>query len=231
MKKLLITSLSINIILICAIIFVAFKGNDYIKTVVKDYVANHYQQKASMFEEMENKSNPIVFLGDSIIEGANWNELFNNPNIVNRGISGDNTEGVLNRIEEIIRLQPSKLFIAIGTNDISQGVATEQILNNYRAIIETLQEKSPQTKIFVHSLLPVSLPSNSIYAHSNKGILQVNQELVKLCAEKGIEYLNIHPYFSDKEGNLKSEFTNDGLHLLGKGYLVWKERIQEYMVN
>ncbi|MFK5982784.1 MAG: GDSL-type esterase/lipase family protein, partial [Flavobacteriaceae bacterium] len=171
MKKLLIISLSINIIVICLIIFVAVKGNSYIKTVVKEYVANHYQQKASMFEEMENKSNSIVFLGDSIIEGANWNELFNNPNIVNRGISGDNTEGVLNRIEEIIRLQPSKLFIAIGTNGISQGVSTEQIINNYRVIIETVQENSPQTKIFVHSLLPVSLPSNSIYAHSNKGIL------------------------------------------------------------
>ncbi len=231
MKKLLIASLTINIIVICAIIFVAIKGHNYIKTVVKDYVANHYQQKASMFEEMANQNNPIVFLGDSIIEGANWDELFNYPNIINRGISGDNTEGVLNRIEEIVRLQPSKLFIAIGTNDISQGLLTEQILNNYRAIIETVQEKSPQTKIFAHSLLPVSLPSNSIYAHSNKGILQVNEELIKLCPEKGIEYLNIHPYFSDKDGKLKSDFTNDGLHLLGKGYLVWKEQIQEYMVN
>lgn len=231
MKKLLIASLSINIIVVCAVIFVVVKGNNYIQNVVKDYIANHYQQKSSMFEEMENKSKPIVFLGDSIIEGANWDELFNNPSIVNRGISGDNTEGVLNRIPEIIRLQPSKLFIAVGTNDISQGVSTEQIISNYRGIIEAIQDKSPQTKIFIHSLLPVSLPSNSIYAHSNKEILQVNQELIKLCSEKGIEYLNIHPNFSDKGGKLKSEFTNDGLHLLGKGYLVWKEQIQEYMVN
>jgi len=231
MKKLLIPSLIINLILITVIIFFTIKGTSFINEVVKNYVSDHYQQKSTMFEEMPIKNNSIVFLGDSIIEGANWDELFDNPNILNRGIGGDTSEGVLSRISEITRLQPTKLFIAIGTNDISQGVSTEQIITNYRAIIETVQEKSSQTKVFVHSLLPVSLPSNSIYSHTNQGILQVNKELVKLCSEKGITYLNIHPSFSDKEGKLKSEFTNDGLHLLGKGYLVWKKQIQKYLVN
>ena len=229
MKNLLITSLTINFILICIIIFIAIKGKSYIKNIVNEYKANHYQQKASMFEEMENQNNSIVFLGDSIIEGANWNELFNNPNIINRGISGDNTQGVLKRINGIIRLQPSKLFIAIGTNDASQGISNEQTLTNYRTLIETIQQNSPRTKIFVHSLLPVSLVSKSIYSHTNEDVLNINQELIKLCSEEGIEYLNIHPNFSDKNGKLKSEFTNDGLHLLGKGYLVWKELIQKHL--
>jgi lysophospholipase L1-like esterase len=231
MNNLLIISLLINFIIICAVIFATIKGIRFIKSIVTDYKENHYQQKVSMFDEMPFRENSIVFLGDSIVEGANWDELFGKSNIINRGISGDTTEGVINRIEEIIRLQPSKLFIAVGTNDISLGVSTSQIIDNYREIIETLQQKYPQTKIFIHSLLPVSLSSKSIYKHSNRGILELNLELIKLCSKKGIEYLNIHPHFLDKNDKLKSEFTNDGLHLLGKGYLVWKEQIKEYIIN
>ena len=184
-----------------------------------------------MFNAMPSKSNSIIFLGDSITEGCKWNELFNDSNILNRGIGGDTTEGVLNRIDEVIRHTPKKLFIAIGTNDISRGFSTDKIIANYRAIINKVKLASPSTAIYVQSILPVCIKPFSVFSHNNKGILAVNSALEPLCKELGIPYLDVHSKFKDENGKLKSNLTNDGLHLLGDGYLIWKDLIEEYVVG
>ena len=171
-----------------------------------------------MFEVMPVKDSSIIFLGNSITEGANWAELFDNPNIINRGIAGDITEGVLNRMDEIIRHKPAKLFISIGTNDISRGISIGKILENYLSIIKKTKTSSPNTKIYIQSLLPVAVPPGSFYLHNNKGILEVNEELKEISKDLDITYLDLHVHFADKTGKLKSELTNDNLHLLGKGY-------------
>ena len=62
--------------------------------------------------------NKIVFLGNSITKGGgDWGQRFNSSNIVNRGISGDYTEGILNRLNEIIFYKPIAVFILIGVNE------------------------------------------------------------------------------------------------------------------
>jgi len=70
------------------------------------------------------------------------------------------------------------LFIAIGTNDISWKIPTKEIIENYLAIIEYVRASSPNNKIYVQSLLPVAIPPGSLFSHDNKGVLEVNQELV-----------------------------------------------------
>lgn len=85
---------------------------------------NTYKDKSRLFERyliMNEYINPIVFLGDSITEKIDWRELFSYPNIVNRGIGSDTITGVNNRIDSIVKLRPSKVFLMIGINDISLG--------------------------------------------------------------------------------------------------------------
>ena len=182
-----------------------------------------------MFKMATSREGAIVFLGDSITEGGAWNELFDNNNILNRGIGGDTTEGVLNRLDEVIRHQPTKLFLMIGTNDIGFGIDTESIANNYEEILQIIIRDSAKTEIFVQSVLPVNLSATSFLPHNNTGVLELNNQIKSLCEKLNLSYINLHEHFSDTNGNLKPELTNDGLHLLGSGYILWKELIAKHI--
>jgi lysophospholipase L1-like esterase len=186
-----------------------------------------------MFEQMPTPKNCIVWLGDSITDGGEWSELFPNYNTMNRGISSDNTFGILNRLHEVIRRKPKKVFILIGINDISKNIPDEVILRNYRNIVDSLQLQTPVTKIYVQSILPTNNKYTQFKNHQNKTehILYINQALKKLCEERNIQYVNLYDAFLDTEQNLNPLYTNDGLHLTGEGYRRWKEVLltQKYL--
>ncbi len=185
----------------------------------------YYDQKLSMFEQMPTAKNAIVWLGDSIMDGGEWSELFPLYNTMNRGISSDNTFGVLNRLYEVVKRKPLKIFLLIGINDIARGIPDEVILRNYRKMVDSIQMKSPSTKIYIQSLLPTNNSFTEFKNHQNKTdhVLKVNEGLKKLCSEKKITYINLYDAFLDADGKLNEKYTNDGLHLKGEGYLRWKE--------
>lgn len=228
MKIIYKISLAINFLILGLMIYLAFNGTKIVKDIVFNQVISvRKKQKESMFRATPISKGAIVFVGNSITEGGNWDELFPDKVILNRGIGGDVTEGVLNRLDEIIRHQPSKIFICIGTNDIAKGLTQEEILSNYSQILESLKSKLPDTKIYIQSILPVG--DKVIFGHSNKRIIPLNKALEKLSSDYNLTYIDLHPFFIDKNGCLKSECTNDKLHLLGEGYLIWKKIIEPYI--
>lgn len=185
----------------------------------------YYDQKLTMFELMPTPINPVIWVGDSITDMGEWNEFFPRYNTLNRGISSDITFGVLNRMYEIIRRKPSKVFIMIGINDISRNIPDEVIVQNYRRMIDSLQQQTPATKIYMQSVLPTNNTFTLFNNHQNKNkhILFVNSELKKICAEKKVVYINLYDAFLESEGKMNPKYTNDGLHLTGEGFLKWKE--------
>ncbi len=193
--------------------------------------AYHYQ-KASLFEILPITSKDIVFLGNSITDGCEWAELFGNPRIKNRGISADKTWNVLERLDPIVEGQPKKLFLMIGVNDLPTGEKPEMIVLRIRQIVERFMQESPRTRLYIQSVLPVNdnFP-NFAKRHASKGaeILKVNEGLQTMCKELGLTYIDLHSAMKDKEGKLDKRYTNDGLHLLGEGYLVWKAQIEPYV--
>lgn len=80
----------------------------------------YYYQRATLFEELPIDNDDIVFLGNSITDNCEWHELFDNPNIKNRGISSDVSMGVYDRLNPIVAGKPAKIFLMIGINDVSQ---------------------------------------------------------------------------------------------------------------
>lgn len=189
----------------------------------------YYDQKLSFFEKSTVISPDIVWLGDSITDGCEWAELFTNKKCLNRGISADNTFGILNRLYEIVKRKPKKIFIMIGINDIAKEIPDTIILKNYQRIIDTFKIKLPFTKIYFQSLLPTNNNFSDFKNHQNKTqhILYVNEQLKKLCKQNKILFVNLYNYFTDNDGKLSAHFTNDGLHLTGDGYKKWKEILQQ----
>jgi lysophospholipase L1-like esterase len=189
-----------------------------------------YQTRRSIFYSLENpkEKHQIVFLGDSITQNNNWNEMFDNPNILNRGISGDTTNGILHRIGNIVYLQPRKLFIMAGINDFTVGRTVSKVTQNYIKIIQIIRQASPSTKIYVQSTLPVNNALNGSLTSPEK-IIMLNRHLKNYCARAGIRFINLYPLFVDASNHLRVGYTYDGTHPNGKAYLVWRAYIRKYV--
>lgn len=237
---LLISSLLNFLFLGIASLFIARKGGiNYLIDKVKQWKINKittmydnpfYRDKKSHFEALPKTTGEIIFLGDSLTDLCEWSEVFRNEEIKNRGICGDTTEGILNRISNIIESKPQKLFLMIGINDLNQGVSVEDVANNYQVILETLKTQSPETTVFIQSLLPIN---NQIINQDiiNQKIVNLNAKLKELTEALSFKYINLFSAFLDKNNHLDIQYTSDGVHLNGKGYLVWQEIIEKYVVD
>jgi lysophospholipase L1-like esterase len=186
------------------------------------YRPGNYAAQLGNFRSYPNAKKDIVFFGNSITAYANWNELLQLPEARNRGISGDITFGLLERLDEVTEGKPAKIFILIGINDIARGIPDSVILDNYKRIIAAIKTASPATKIFFNSLLPVNntFPDRN---HFNKDqhIAAVNEGLRDICRSEKITFIDIHPSFLDADKRLDKKLTYDGLHLNAEGYIKW----------
>ena len=191
-----------------------------------------YYQRATLFELLPVSSDDIIFLGNSITNGAEWSELFNDPRVKNRGISGDTTEGVYDRLEPIIAGRPKKIFLMIGVNDLSRGRTTAEIAGGIRAIAERIVAESPSTRLYLQSLLPVNDCYGKFEGHTSRyrQVAEINAEIQKIAADLGAVCIDLYtPFAEPAGGKMRPELTNDGLHLLGAGYILWRDIVTPYV--
>lgn len=199
----------------------------------QEYKGSHYyHQRLTLFESLPVQEGAIVFLGNSITDGGEWAELLpRSKRILNRGISGDVTAGILNRVEEVARHKPRKVFLLIGINDLNRGLTSSQVTKNILEIVQRLKASSPRTKVYVQSILPVNDAFRKFGGHTNKGeaILEINKALKAQANEQNYTFIDLFNHFTNTEGKLRADFTNDGLHLLGAAYQRWAELIKPYL--
>ena len=189
----------------------------------------HYNQKLAAFKSQKESNGKLLFLGNSITEGGDFRALLKDSTVVNRGIGGDITFGILARIEEVTRYKPSKLFLLIGVNDLSKHIPENVILNNMFAIVALIHAQSPKTKVYVQSILPVNptvqnFPKGYDVGESAK---LINSQLANLTRRMNYTFVDMHKFFTDVEGNLDTKYTHDGLHLNSAGYTLWMKILKE----
>ena len=212
----------------------------------QDWQKIPFNNRLNEFRKKPIGYNKIVFLGNSIIEaGHNWNEKFAVDNIVNRGITGDFSEGVLARLDEIIYYNPLAVFVLIGINDIfddhsrRQEITPQYVANNIKRIAKKIKSKCRNTKIFIQTIIPVDtlkfmdfydrqLP---IYKLSlNDQINEINL-LIKDKKNKDYSIIDLHSSFVDERGLMNGKYTTDGVHLNDTGYRIWVGYIEKYILS
>ena len=234
-NKLFVLSLVINVVGLLLIGYVIHKkgGVNYIMQKMTgssgkfdpDGYRSYYDTKYSIFELMPNDTNEIIFLGNSITDRCNWHELFGLPNIKNRGIGGDVIEGVVNRIDEVTESKPRKIFLMIGTNDLASGNSVEKVLADYEKLVQLILEKTPNTELYLQSLLPTKDDPN----RRNSDIIKINAGIAQLAEAHSLTYINIFDLLKTEDNELDTSFSYDNLHINGKAYLIWKDEIEEYV--
>lgn len=222
------------------IVMVAVAGALILFIVLASIVWKYYKKltkhKAIEFKLYNTYAHPekIVFLGDSLTDFFPVNECLPDFEVYNRGIAGNLTYDVLERLQDVTDLKPKQLFLQIGINDlISRGKKkTEPAALTDR--IMQIADAFPEAEVFISSLYPVnrkkSVVSKIICLRArNKKIRAVNEELRNRCAEKGYTFIDMFPLLTDAAGNLKREYTIEGLHLTAEGYGVITEVYQKYL--
>jgi lysophospholipase L1-like esterase len=191
----------------------------------------HWQNRVKAFKEQNENLQHVVLLGDSITEGFETAKYFPGRRILNRGIGADvigNTmppddpRGVLQRLDNsVFDCAATDVFILIGINDLNTGRTVDGMEAGYRDLLNQLRERAPELKIHVQSVLP----TRGAHAKQNAPVTAFNEKLKKLAEEFKCNWIDLHALMRDEKGELKEEYTNDGLHLTEAAYRVWRAEV------
>lgn len=181
-----------------------------------------YPSRVDLYKSFRHSRKDIVFFGNSITFWGEWSELLDMPHIKNRGIPGDTTFGLLDRLSDVTKGQPSRIFILIGINDLARRTPDSLIIRNYQRLIRRIRSESPRTKIFFQTMLPTNSSFGKLKNHyKNDQVRQVNLELKALAKDEKVELIDLYAHFADAQGNLPAKYTFDGVHLNKEGYDIW----------
>jgi len=195
-----------------------------------DRIETFRKENASL---KDSKWKYIVLLGDSLTEGFDAQKYLPGRHVVNRGIAADHVgtgaRGVLKRLDSsVFDCKPSHVFLMIGVNDLGDDMTTgsiRRIAACYRDICATIIKRAPDVKLYLLSCLPTAKK----YARLNPSILNLNSRIREIAGEMHLAYIDLHSLMKDERGELRQEYTREGLHLTPAAYLVWARAIEPYL--
>ena len=203
-----------------------------IQPVPRTYTDHYYRRFLQFMDEPPVTSQDIVMLGNSLTEnGGDWGRRLGWKHVVNRGIIGDEVMGVYDRLHQILPGHPQKLFLLIGINDVSHGLTADSIAGLIDHTVERIRRESPQTRLYLQSLLPINESFGRYRLLTGKTDLvpQINARLRELARERQIDFIDLFPLFTEPNTSvLRKELTTDGLHLNEDGYRIWVKVLKKY---
>ena len=211
----------VTLMFLISFVFIIFQFFVYVKNekYVRDFIKN----------EKTYTSGKTIFLGDSITDGYDLDKYFMNDDYINKGIGGNTTLDILDRLkEDVIDYNPSKIILLIGTNDKSnQGINKEDTIENIGLIVGILKSELPNTLIYIESIYPVDEDRHK--NRSNEDFKYINTKIEALCEElDNVSYIDLYDDLL-KDDKLNSDYTDDGLHLNHTGYIKVTNILNEYL--
>ena len=225
-----------------------------IKEAMNAMIFNFYQQQKVGSLKRYKMLNPhvkkgqIVFVGSSSTEFFPINEMQLTLNlsrvIYNRGIGSTVTDDLLATMNDcIFDLEPSKIFINIGSNDIAgpgpEGYNKEKFLAKYDKIMDQIKERLPGCEVYVMAFYPVNVKADfgldktikarMFATRTNANLMEANEAVERLAKNHGFNFINVNEGLSDEEGNLKAEYSVEGLHMWPNAYAVVLENMKKYL--
>ena len=194
---------------------------------------DYFDKKVAQFT-MENANfskGQIVFIGDSITDLYHLDDYYQDLPLrtYNRGIGGDVTGMLLKRIQvSLYDLEPTRVVLMIGINDINGGVSTDTILKNYNDILSGIKTKLPFAMVYTMSILPINndVPSYIDVKKSTERILSINEEIKEMASNYSYQYMDLFSLVKDDNNHLKKEYSLDGIHLSEQGFVTWTNLIK-----
>ncbi len=223
---------------------------DLMKTIGEQMRARSKQEQAEKAKNYQIlnehvKKGQILFTGSSLMEQFPVAEIAKNHGveklIYNRGIGGYTTDDFLANIDTVLfDLEPSKIFINIGTNDMNIREDGEDwnthLLTNYETILNQIKERLPETEVYMMAYYPVNpvvasdeVKTYMLQIRTNENLQMVNRQMEELAAKYHYHFIDCNDGLCDENGNQKKEFTKEGLHMFANAYEVVFQNLVQYI--
>ncbi|CAN5464635.1 hypothetical protein BH10ACT7_BH10ACT7_18290 [soil metagenome] len=162
----------------------------------------------------------IAFVGDSITGHGTWDEWFPEQETHNLGVSGETTADVVERLDSVVSLAPDTIALLIGTNDFGNGRrSVEHVVRNIELLLVSLRRDLPGTRTLVQSIMPRE-------RELADQIRDANRHLRQFAPTVHAQYLDLWPAMADEDGEIRSEYSDDRLHLTDAGYAAWLSELR-----
>lgn len=194
----------------------------------------HYTERMAFFQQLHDMTtSSVVMMGNSLTENAgNWNYWLHTNGVVNRGIIGDDAEGMRARLDEMERTRPKAIVLMCGINDLSHHLTADSVATLVKSLIADIRRRVPAAHLYVQSLLPIneSFKRWKTLEGRTNDVPQVNKLLAGYCKQEHIDFINVFPHLVLPGTNiLQKQYSVDGLHLNSKGYAVWAKVLRQYL--
>lgn len=197
---------------------------DTVITSHTTFTRSNYPKRIKKFMEDTIAFGDIVMLGNSLTEqGGNWEVRLGQPEVKNRGIAGDNSDGVLARLNEILCGYPSIVFVMVGTNDLWTSYTVEEVGLKIDEIGTTLATSLPESAIYIQTLMPLGT------GHEKTQRLNAINNEINGFTDKSFQVIDTYSAMSNDDGALAEDFTTDGVHLTSEGYAQWVTFLKEFI--
>jgi lysophospholipase L1-like esterase len=181
-------------------------------------------RRADFYRTFPVGPDEVVFFGDSITEDAEWHELFPDVATRNRGIAEETSADLVARLDTVVAGRPKQLFVLVGINDIVFGGGDDDLVANYRTILDRCRTESPGTEVITQSILPAA-------DELGERIVRVNARIEALAEEFGVTFVPLGDAFVGPDGAMAPELSPDGLHLTGEGYRRWQQILAPFVAG
>ncbi|MCD8148119.1 MAG: GDSL-type esterase/lipase family protein [Clostridiales bacterium] len=217
---------------------------------IMDYMKMEQAQKIDRYRILNEtaRKGETLFTGSSLMEQFPIQELMMDEGmtqvIYNRGVGGFTTADMLQNMEEqVFGTEPSRIFINIGTNDISDASRSFEevladMLENYEKILTQMKERLPETEVYMMAYYPVNetdrlapgeWAKTMFVNRNNQNLPKANAAVEQLAAKFGYHYIDVNDGLTDERGMLKAEYTIEGVHMYANGYRVVLENMKKYL--
>ena len=200
---------------------------------------SYYEQKCNSFtvQNLNLSKGQIVFIGDSITDLYPLDNYYTDLSLAtyNRGIGGDTTDGVLNRMKvSLYDLSPSKIVLMIGINDVNGGRTNEYILSNYNKILNQIKTNLGSAQVFCMSVLPLNTGIEAYFDRDvsalNNQVMELNFGIKQLALDYSYTFVNLFNEVCSANYELRPELTDDFIHLNANGFQIWTDVLKPYLV-
>ncbi|MGY4860062.1 GDSL-type esterase/lipase family protein [Cryobacterium sp. AP23] len=169
-------------------------------------------------------SEVVVFVGDGLSAAARWQERLQEFEVHNLGVSGDTTDEVIARLDDVVEAAPDAVVLQVGTNDVGWHRSDEYIVRNIETILCNLRKQLPSARLLIQSVPPREEDFTPV-------IRSVNRHLRQFAPTVKARYLDLWPVLADAHGRLSAEWSTDGLRLTEAGYDVWLAELRPALVD
>jgi lysophospholipase L1-like esterase len=204
-------------VLLAGVLAILWRRHQRLRALSHDWAGVSVYSESNKSGLQANAGERVVFIGDSIVE--QWPLAEANERYVNRGISSQNTSQVLARFRtDALDLHPRAIVVLAGSNDLAAGntLPDEVTKGNYQSIAELARLHG--VKLVFVSVPPTRPDSEGRLWRPNDRIVALNGWLRDFAAQQGIEYADCYSVLAASDGQLRREFSDDGLHPNASGF-------------